>query len=493
MSELVEAVRSLRIAFPDLGLKSFVSKLREERPDLGAGTKEVRSTLMLLAEQAMVSEGKTQEDEMKIGNWVFVNSLVKCPELNGLMGKVIAEVDDSQRVGVVILGKEYKIKKTNLSAKKEKFMVVKPHRSRLDLVRSVCKIRSEQVVVVRSGEIIGGGLETREIPWYDDLPVIYNMEKAYGAPVLPSSECENGGWLGGGKMDLRDLSYLSAEEREKVIEAAFTEEGCAVLSFDLSETGPKPWTEALSGCLMDYMDAVKMEDKDAQLSCMYRDVCDHVKKDFGADVIERAAHCFADGCIPRFFFGLPHLMFTKPEISDLVKCELRDSSIGGINGLGCFLRAGCSAKPGELLSLYPFAMIGKYYRKELEGDVELDHHVLADLHEYPEWLNMGTTDPKRLMRMAKRYSVQLAPAPGCALFGSHPPVSKEAFDPAWIAHMVNSTKDGYPVANATLVPNLMGGLWWGVAAKDDIGPREEVVVNYGAGWFEAHPDHDLDK
>ena len=43
MSEtLLEAVRALRVADPDLGQKPLLAKLREQQPDLGAGTKEVR-------------------------------------------------------------------------------------------------------------------------------------------------------------------------------------------------------------------------------------------------------------------------------------------------------------------------------------------------------------------------------------------------------------------------------------------------------------------
>ena len=34
---LLEAVRGLRLAHPELGPKPLLAKLREERPDLGAG------------------------------------------------------------------------------------------------------------------------------------------------------------------------------------------------------------------------------------------------------------------------------------------------------------------------------------------------------------------------------------------------------------------------------------------------------------------------
>ena len=45
---LLEAVRGLRLADPDLGLKPLLTKLREQRPELGAATKEVREALATL-------------------------------------------------------------------------------------------------------------------------------------------------------------------------------------------------------------------------------------------------------------------------------------------------------------------------------------------------------------------------------------------------------------------------------------------------------------
>ena len=36
---LLEAVRGLRLAEPDLGLKPLLAKLRDQRPELGAATK----------------------------------------------------------------------------------------------------------------------------------------------------------------------------------------------------------------------------------------------------------------------------------------------------------------------------------------------------------------------------------------------------------------------------------------------------------------------
>ena len=49
---LLEAVRGLHVADPDLGVKPLVAKLREQQPDLGAVTKEVRKALMALKAEA---------------------------------------------------------------------------------------------------------------------------------------------------------------------------------------------------------------------------------------------------------------------------------------------------------------------------------------------------------------------------------------------------------------------------------------------------------
>ena len=45
---LLEAVRGLRVADPDLGFKPLLAKLREQQPDLRAGSKEVREALTAL-------------------------------------------------------------------------------------------------------------------------------------------------------------------------------------------------------------------------------------------------------------------------------------------------------------------------------------------------------------------------------------------------------------------------------------------------------------
>ena len=53
---LLEAVRGLRIAHPELGPKPLLAKLREQQPDLGAGNKEVREALLALKAESEATE-----------------------------------------------------------------------------------------------------------------------------------------------------------------------------------------------------------------------------------------------------------------------------------------------------------------------------------------------------------------------------------------------------------------------------------------------------
>eukprot|EP00964_Phaeocystis_antarctica_P112294 scaffold76485_cov51-Phaeocystis_antarctica.AAC.2 len=53
---LLEAVRGLRVAEPDLGFKPLLAKLRGQRPDLGAATKEVREALAALKAESEAAE-----------------------------------------------------------------------------------------------------------------------------------------------------------------------------------------------------------------------------------------------------------------------------------------------------------------------------------------------------------------------------------------------------------------------------------------------------
>ena len=55
---LLEAVRGLRVAEPDLGFKPLLAKLREQQPDLGAGTKEVCEVLV----KVLKAEGEAKAD-----------------------------------------------------------------------------------------------------------------------------------------------------------------------------------------------------------------------------------------------------------------------------------------------------------------------------------------------------------------------------------------------------------------------------------------------
>ena len=56
---LLEAVRGLRLADPDLGFKPLLAKLREQQPDLGAATKEVREALKVLKAEGEAAKAAT--------------------------------------------------------------------------------------------------------------------------------------------------------------------------------------------------------------------------------------------------------------------------------------------------------------------------------------------------------------------------------------------------------------------------------------------------
>ena len=53
---LLEAVRRLRVAEPDLGFKPLLAKLQAQQPDLGAATKEVRVALAVLKAESEAAE-----------------------------------------------------------------------------------------------------------------------------------------------------------------------------------------------------------------------------------------------------------------------------------------------------------------------------------------------------------------------------------------------------------------------------------------------------
>ena len=55
--DLLEAVRGLHLAHPELGPKPLLAKLRQQQPDLAAGNKEVREALAALkAEESKATE-----------------------------------------------------------------------------------------------------------------------------------------------------------------------------------------------------------------------------------------------------------------------------------------------------------------------------------------------------------------------------------------------------------------------------------------------------
>eukprot|EP00964_Phaeocystis_antarctica_P162263 scaffold136240_cov90-Phaeocystis_antarctica.AAC.1 len=58
---LLEAVRGLHVADPDLGPKPLLAKLREQQPDLGAGNKEVREALMALKADSEAAKAAAEQ------------------------------------------------------------------------------------------------------------------------------------------------------------------------------------------------------------------------------------------------------------------------------------------------------------------------------------------------------------------------------------------------------------------------------------------------
>ena len=62
-NSLLEAVRGLWLADPELGPKPLLAKLREQQPDLGAGTREVREALTALKAESEATEALREESE----------------------------------------------------------------------------------------------------------------------------------------------------------------------------------------------------------------------------------------------------------------------------------------------------------------------------------------------------------------------------------------------------------------------------------------------
>ena len=58
---LLEAVRGLRVAEPDLGFKPLLAKLQEQQPELGAATKEVREALKALTAESEAAKAATAQ------------------------------------------------------------------------------------------------------------------------------------------------------------------------------------------------------------------------------------------------------------------------------------------------------------------------------------------------------------------------------------------------------------------------------------------------
>eukprot|EP00964_Phaeocystis_antarctica_P154163 scaffold122741_cov60-Phaeocystis_antarctica.AAC.1 len=65
--DLLEAVRGLRVAEPELGFKPLLAKLREQQPDLGAATKEVREALKVLKTESEAAEAAAAQPAAEEG------------------------------------------------------------------------------------------------------------------------------------------------------------------------------------------------------------------------------------------------------------------------------------------------------------------------------------------------------------------------------------------------------------------------------------------
>ena len=64
---LLEAVRGLRVAEPDLGFKPLLAKLRAQQPDLGAATKEVREALKALKAESEAAKAAAAPPAARMG------------------------------------------------------------------------------------------------------------------------------------------------------------------------------------------------------------------------------------------------------------------------------------------------------------------------------------------------------------------------------------------------------------------------------------------
>ena len=66
---LLEAVRELRVAEPDFGVKPLLAKLREQQPELGAATKEVREALADAEARIAAQSGDAYSQLLAEGAW----------------------------------------------------------------------------------------------------------------------------------------------------------------------------------------------------------------------------------------------------------------------------------------------------------------------------------------------------------------------------------------------------------------------------------------
>ena len=109
---LLEAVRRLRVAEPDLGFKPLLAKLREQQPDLGAATKEVRAALTALKAESEAAEATVAPPAVDEGgapsNVALSLACIGCARLPSDMG------DDREKHPICDMCRDQKLPTTYL-------------------------------------------------------------------------------------------------------------------------------------------------------------------------------------------------------------------------------------------------------------------------------------------------------------------------------------------------------------------------------------------
>jgi hypothetical protein len=83
----------------------------------------------------------------------------------------------------------------------------------------------------------------------------------------------------------------------------------------------------------------------------------------------------------------------------------------------------------------------------------------------------------------REYMISACPLRDCRVTAS---TWRDYLPLGWLAHMANSSRDGIPAQNCTLVRGLFGGLLIALVSIHSISEGEELIVNYGEKWWESH-------